>query len=83
MRICDICLCDYSQPLIPCASAVVIPLPPLAIHRISFMEECRIRSNKNYPQIAPIIESKIDKIKLTNDQIKHSIILLSKLIVVQ
>jgi hypothetical protein len=61
-----------SQPLVPCAAAVVMPLPPVAIHRLSPMEQDRILSNKNgYPQIATIPESKVDKIRLTNDQIKQ------------
>jgi hypothetical protein len=58
-----------SQPLAPCA-AVMLPLPP-AIHRLSPIEESRIRTNKNYPQIAAIPASKVDKIKLTNEQIKQ------------
>ena len=41
-----------------------------AIHRLSPMEESRIRTNKNYPKIAPIIESKIDKMVLTDEQIE-------------
>lgn len=52
-----------SQPLSPCI-AVVLPLAPPVIHRLSPMEESRIRINKNFPQIAPIIESKIDKMVL-------------------
>jgi hypothetical protein len=47
----------------------VLPLPP-AIHRLSPIEESRIRTNKNYPQIADIPPSKVDKIRLTADQIK-------------
>jgi hypothetical protein len=27
-----------SQPLVPCAAAVMMPLPPVAIHRLSPME---------------------------------------------
>jgi hypothetical protein len=57
-----------SQPLAPCL-AIGIPAAP-AIHRLSPMEESRIRTNKNYPQIAPIIESKIDKMVLTDEQIE-------------
>lgn len=61
-----------SQPLVPCAATVVISLPPLAVHRLSLMEQDRILSNKKgYPQIATIPESKVDKIRLTNDQIKQ------------
>ena len=57
-----------SQPLVPCAAAVMLPLPP-TIGRLSPIEE--IRTNKNYAQIATIAASKFDKIKLTNDQIKQ------------
>lgn len=61
-----------SQPLVPCAAAVMMPLPPVAIHKLSPMEQDRILSNKKgYPQIATIPESKVDKIRLTNDQIKQ------------
>ena len=60
-----------SQPLVPCAAAVVMPLPP-AIHRLSPIEQDRILSNKNgYPQVAIIPELKVDKIRLTNEQIKQ------------
>jgi hypothetical protein len=48
----------------------VLPLPP-AIHRLSRIEQDRILSNKNYPQIADIPASKVDKIRLTADQIKE------------
>lgn len=56
------------QPLTPYA-AVMLPLPP-AIHRLSPMEESRIRTNKHYPQIAAIPASKVNKVVLTNLQIK-------------
>ena len=60
-----------SQPLVPCAAAVVMPLPP-AINRLSPIEQDRILSNKNsYHQFATIPESKVDKIRLTNEQIKQ------------
>ncbi len=63
---------QLSQPLVPCAAAVVMPLSPVAIHRLSPIEQNRILSNKNcYLQIATIPESKVDKIRLTNDQIKQ------------
>lgn len=63
---------QLGQPLVPCAAAVVMPVPSAAIHRLSRIEQDRILSNKNsYPQIATIPESKIDKIRLTNDQIKQ------------
>jgi hypothetical protein len=58
-----------SQPLAPCA-AVMLPLSQ-AIHRLSPIEESRIRTNKNYPQIAAIPASKVDKIRLTDEQIKQ------------
>jgi hypothetical protein len=46
---------QLGQPLVPCADAVVMSLPP-AIHRLSPMEQDKILSNKNsYPQIALII----------------------------
>ena len=61
---------QLGQPLVPCAAAVVMPLPP-AIHRLSPIEQDRILSNKNsYPKIAPIIESKMDKMVLTDQQIE-------------
>jgi hypothetical protein len=60
-----------SQPLVPCAAAVMMPLPP-AITRLSPIEQDRILRNKNsYHQIATIPESKVDKITLTNEQIKQ------------
>ena len=62
---------QLGQPLVPFATAVMMPLPP-AIHRLSPMnyEQERILSNKNYsPQIASIIESKMDKMVLTDEQI--------------
>jgi hypothetical protein len=68
-------LFKLGQPLVPCATAatVMMPLPP-AIHRnrLSPIEQNRILRNKNgYPQIATIPESKVDKIRLRNDQIKE------------
>jgi hypothetical protein len=61
---------QLAKPLVPCAAAVVMPLPPIAIHRLSPIEQDRILSNKNsYPQIAHILEEKVDKI--TNEQIKQ------------
>lgn len=60
-----------SQPLAPYAYAVMLPLPP-AIDRLSPIEQDRILGNKNsYHQIATIPESKVDKIRLTNEQIKQ------------
>ena len=64
-------LFQLSQPLVPYATAVMLPLPP-AMERLSPFEHDRILSNKNsYPQIAHILEEKVDKIRLTNDQIKE------------
>ena len=63
-------LFQFGQPLVPCAAAVVMPLPP-AIHRLSPIEQDRILSNKNsYPKIARIIEEKMDKMVLTDEQIE-------------
>ena len=59
------------QPLVPCATAVLMSLPSIAIHRLSPIKEITIRTNKNHAQIATIPTSKIDKIKLTNNQIKQ------------
>ena len=62
---------QLGQPLVPYAAAVMMPLPP-AIHRLSPIEQDRILSNKNsYPQIAAIPGSKVDKVVLTNSQIKE------------
>jgi hypothetical protein len=59
---------QLGQPLVPCADAVVMSLPP-AIHRLSPMEQDKILSNKNsYPQIALIIQSEMDKMVLTDQQ---------------
>ena len=64
-------LFQLSQPLVPYATAVMLPLPP-AMERLSPFEQDRILSNKNsYPQMAQILEEKVDKIKLTNEQIKE------------
>ena len=68
-RLVIIFMFSISQPLGPCA-AVIMRLPP-AINRLSPIEESRIKTNKNYPQIAAIPASKVDKIKLTNEQIKQ------------
>lgn len=63
---------QLGQPLVPCAAAVMMPLPPVAIHRLSPIEQDRIRNaNIVKHQIATIPESKVDKIRLTNDQIKQ------------
>jgi len=58
-----------SQPL---ASCTALRLPLLAvIHRLLPIEESQTKTNKNYPQIAVIPASKVDKIRLTNKQIKQ------------
>ena len=47
-------------------------MPLLAvIHRLLPIEESQTKTNKNYPQIAVIAASKVDKIRLTNKQIKQ------------
>ena len=62
---------QLGQPLVPFSSAVIMPVPPVAIHRLSPIEQNRIRNaNIAKHQIATIPESKVDKIRLTNDQIK-------------
>ena len=70
-------LFQLGQPLVPYSPAVVMPLPPV-IHRLSPIEQVsaigqnRILINKNgYPQIVTIHESKVNKIRLTNDQIQQ------------
>jgi len=50
-----------SQPL---ALYGVVMFPTM--HRLSPIEESRVRINKNYLQIAGIPASKVDKIRLTN-----------------
>ena len=64
-------LFQLGQPLVPCAAAVIMPLPPTAIHRL-YSNECNeISTNRNYPQLASIPPTKVDKIRLTNEQIKQ------------
>ena len=64
-------LFQLGQPLVPYATAVMLPLPA-AMERLSPFEQNRILSNKNfYPQIAHIFEEKVGKIRLTNEQIKE------------
>ena len=58
---------QLGQPLAPYAAAVVMPLPP-AIHRLS--PDKILINEKYYPQIASIIESKMDKMVLTDQQIE-------------
>lgn len=67
-----------SQPLSPCV-AVVLPLTTIVIHKLSTMEESIIKTNKNYPQTAPVIESKMDKMILTDQQIEDLNIICYKL----
>lgn len=65
-------LFQLGQPLVPCITAVMLPLPPVAIHRLSPFEQDRILGNKNYyPQIATILASRMDKVELTNYQIQQ------------
>jgi hypothetical protein len=61
---------SIAQPLAPCV-AVMMPLPPTAIHRLYHSAGSKIGTNKNYSQIAPITPSKVDKIRLTNEQMKQ------------
>ena len=62
---------QLGQPFAPYAYAVMVSLPP-GIERLSPIEQDRILGNKNsYHQIATIPESKVDKIRLTNEQIKQ------------
>ena len=49
----------------------MLPLPLRPIHRLSPIEESGIRTDKNYIQIVILPGSKVDKIKLTNEQIKQ------------
>ena len=65
-------LFQLGQPLAPYACAVMVPLPPTAINRLSSIEQrSSIANKKGYPQIADIPLSKVDKIRLTNDQIQQ------------
>ena len=60
-----------SQPLAPYAYAVMVTLPP-PIERLSPIEQNRILTNeKYYPQFANILEKKVDKIRLTNEQFNN------------
>lgn len=58
------------QPLIPCA-AVMLPMPSSNIYKLANTEESKIFTTRNYPQIAAIPASKVDKIRLTSEQIKQ------------
>ena len=58
-----------SQPLVPCATAVVMSLPPqISIEHLVPAEV--LRSNTRCPGIAPIIKAKMDKMTLTDQQIE-------------
>ena len=71
---------QLGQPLVPYAAAVILPIPPVAIERLSPFEQDRILSNKKYsPQIASIIESKMDNMVLTDQQIEDLNIICYKL----
>lgn len=59
---------QLSQPL--GAGAVMMPLPLVTINYPP-IEESRIRTTKNYPQIASIPELKLNKIQLMNKQMNH------------
>jgi hypothetical protein len=61
---------SIAQPLAPCV-AVMMPVPPTAIHRLYHSAGSKIGTNKNYPQLALIPASKVDKIRLTNEQMKQ------------
>ncbi len=62
---------QLGQPLVLYAADVMISLPP-CIHRLLPIEQDRILSNVNgYPQVAIIPKLKVDKIRLTNEQIKQ------------
>ena len=62
------CILQFSQPLVLCAATVLLFPLPSAIH----IEQDRILSNKNgYPQVAIIPELKVDKIRLTNEQVNN------------
>lgn len=52
-------LYNLGQPLVPCTTAVMVPLlPPADIHRLLSIEETSTRCLV----IAPVIESKVDKV---------------------
>lgn len=59
-----------SQPLSPCVAVGIAP-PPTAINRLVFIKQSTSIANKNNPQIASIAQPKIDKIKLTRQQLKQ------------
>jgi len=59
-----------AQPLAPCG-AVLMPLPPISIHKLYHSAGSEIGTNKNYPKIALIPASKVDKIRLTNEQMEQ------------
>ena len=61
---------QLGQPLAPYAVAVIMPLPPqISIEHLVPAEV--LRSNNQCTGIAPTIKAKVDKIRLTNDQIKQ------------
>jgi len=58
-----------SQPLVPCATAVMLPIPTgtTGIHTLSYKNIQKDTSNKHfYPKIAQIDDVKRDKLILTN-----------------
>ena len=53
-------LFQLGQPLVPCAAAVMMPLPPqISIEHLVPAEV--LRSNNQCPGIAPIIKAKMDR----------------------
>jgi len=60
---------QLSQPLVPYATAVMMPLPPhISIEHLVPAEV--LKSNNRCPGIAPIIKAKMDKMTLTDQQIE-------------
>ena len=60
-----------NQPLVAYNAVVIMPLPT-SIHKLSLIEQNRILTNeKYYPQFTNILEEKVDKIRLTNEQFNN------------
>lgn len=58
---------QLGQPLVSSVPAIIMPVLPIDINRLSPIEQDRILSNKYYyPQIAHILKEKVDKIRLTD-----------------
>jgi hypothetical protein len=62
---------NSQQVILAKAEGGLMPLPPAAINRLYHSAGSKIGTNKNYPQLASIPASKVDKIRLTNDQMKQ------------